>query len=149
MSEFNPFAAPADFGDVAKPSGVIYGGIGRLAYFGFSVLAYIALILISSGLRYAFAEDAFPLLLILVVSYYATLLFLVVQRLNNMGYSGWWTLGIIVPFLNLLIGLKCIAAPAGYAFNKRLDTAGNIIAGIFVGIVVLAIITVIVLAALG
>lgn len=148
MSEFNPFAAPSEFGDIAKPSGIVYGGIGRLAYFGFGILAYIALLAISFVVGYAGGENVMPLLVVIVISYYVTVIYLLVQRLVNLGYSGWWVLGIIVPFLNLLIALRCLAAPEGYAHHKKLDTTGNIIAGLIIGTVVLAIIAVIVAGAM-
>ena len=46
------------------------------------------------------------------------------QRLANVGMSRWWYLGNFVPFLNLWIGYRSFACPAGYAYHKKLDGAG-------------------------
>lgn len=60
-----------------------------------------------------------PLLVIIVIS---------LKRLVNLGMSRWWFLGNIVPILNLWIGYRCFACPAGYAFHKKLDGAGIFLA---------------------
>jgi len=64
-------------------------------------------------------------------------IFITVQRLKNMGYSGWWSVLIFVPLANLLVGLRCLICPAGYADTKRLDLAGKIITGIVVTVFLL------------
>ena len=46
------------------------------------------------------------------------------QRLANLGMSRWWYLGHFVPILNLWVGYRCFACPAGYAYHKKLDGAG-------------------------
>jgi len=46
------------------------------------------------------------------------------QRLTNLGMSRWWYLGYCVPLLNLWIGYRCFACPAGFAYHKKLDGAG-------------------------
>jgi len=46
------------------------------------------------------------------------------QRLANLGMSRWWYLGHGVPILNLWVGYRCFACPAGYAYHKKLDGAG-------------------------
>ncbi len=51
-----------------------------------------------------------------------------VMRLVNLGMSGWWLLGNFVPFLNLWIGYRCFACPAGYAIHKKMDRTGIILA---------------------
>lgn len=47
-----------------------------------------------------------------------------IQRLVNLGMSGWWFLGNFVPLLNLWVGYRCFACPAGYAYHKKLDGVG-------------------------
>ena len=64
-------------------------------------------------------------------------LWIAVQRLINVGLSGWWVLGLIVPILNIWVGFQCLAAPEGYAQHKTLDTAGKVIIGVFLGAIVL------------
>ncbi len=58
-------------------------------------------------------------LLLFIISIYYSL-----QRFVNLGMSRWWYLGHLVPFLNLWVGYRCFACPAGYAYHKRMDGAG-------------------------
>lgn len=74
----------------------------------------------------------------LVVSLYFGL-----QRLVNLGMSRWWYLGNFVPFLNLWLGYRCFACPAGYAYHKKLDGPGLFLAIIYwllIAVVLLAVI---------
>ena len=57
--------------------------------------------------------------------------------------SGLYSLLMFVPFANIYIGVKCAVCPEGYQDTKKLDTAGKILAGIFIGFVVLMVIGVI------
>ena len=54
-----------------------------------------------------------------------------VQRLANVGMSRWWYLGNMVPILNLWVGYRMFACPAGYAYHKKLDGAGVALAIIY------------------
>jgi GYF domain 2 len=53
------------------------------------------------------------------------------QRLVNVGMSRWWYLGNFVPFLNLWVGFRCFACPSGYAYHKKLDGAGMLLAIVY------------------
>jgi hypothetical protein len=53
------------------------------------------------------------------------------QRLVNLGMSRWWFLGNLVPILNLWVAYRCFACPAGYAYHKKLDGAGIVLAIIY------------------
>jgi hypothetical protein len=44
--------------------------------------------------------------------------------LVNLGMSRWWGLAVFAPFLNLLLGYRCLACPAGFALHKKLDGPG-------------------------
>lgn len=46
------------------------------------------------------------------------------QRFLNLGMSRWWYLGNFVPLLNLWVGYRCFACPAGYAYHKKMDGIG-------------------------
>jgi uncharacterized membrane protein YhaH (DUF805 family) len=137
MSDVNPFQAPA----VTEVAGDFvpsrdYGGIGRMQYFGFSfaiglVNNIIQMLLINAGVEAA--------VIIMVIIGFAVGMYLAVLRLKNLGYSGWWALGMIVPLLNIVVALRCLAAPEGYADHKTLDTPGKVIIGIFLAIFVLVI----------
>lgn len=53
------------------------------------------------------------------------------QRLVNLGMSRWWYLANCVPILNLWIGYRSFACPAGYAYHKKLDGAGIFLAIVY------------------
>lgn len=144
MSDANPFAAPADRYEAVDVALEMrdYGGIGRLQYFGYSLLVGI----INNVLQLVAASAELPAaVLVLTALGLIASIVLIVQRLKNLGYSGWWVIGFIVPILNILVGLRCLAAPEGYADHKTLDGPAKVILGIFVGVIVLAIAAVILL----
>jgi len=62
------------------------------------------------------------------------------QRLANLGMSRWWYLGHFVPILNLWIGYRCFACPAGYAYHKQMDGIGIALAIFYWLLVVVALI---------
>src|SRR5690606_4727062 len=71
-----------------------------------------------------------------------------IQRYANLGMSRWWILGNLVPILNIWLGYRSFACPAGYAYHKKLDGIGIFLAILYwlsFLIAVLAIIAVIVL----
>ncbi len=116
-----------------------YGGIRRTGYF-FGMLGVCVL----NGTLNAAAQGepgvaSFVLIITLVLTFV-----LVVNRLHNIGKSGWLSLLILVPIANLFVGIPCLIFQEGYQDTKELDTAGKIIAGIFIAIVLIAVIVVIV-----
>lgn len=137
MSEYNPFAAPTTGGYAAENfQGRTYGGIRRLPYFGYSLLINI----VSMVLQFALvAGDMAGLVLVVSLGSAIFGIWIVVQRLINVGLSGWWVLGLLVPILNIWVAVQCVAAPEGYAQHKTLDTAGKVIIGLFLGSIVLII----------
>ena len=56
-----------------------------------------------------------------------------VKRFNNLGMTGWWILGLMIPFLNLWLGYRLLACPAGYSNVKRLDGIGKLVAFLYWG----------------
>jgi len=80
---------------------------------------------------------ALPLMLVPMV----LAIFFGLQRLANVGMSRWWYLGNLVPLLNLWIGYRMLACPAGYAYHKKLDGPGVALAifyWLMIALVVLA-----------
>ena len=139
----NPYATPEStqsLGDVEAQR--VYGGIRRLPYFAFSVLSAIVFQAIAFAL--GFSEEADPstenagLFLIVLGIFLAVTLWLVASRSINSGYSPWWCLGIFIPILNIIVGIRCLACPEGYAQHKTLDTAGKVIGIVFLAAMVLA-----------
>lgn len=72
-----------------------------------------------------FASIGAMLVLFIVIIYFG------VQRLANVGMSRWWYLGNLVPILNLWVGYRAFACPAGYAHHKKLDGAGVALAIVY------------------
>lgn len=79
-----------------------------------------------------FALALFPLLVAIVFFF---------KRLNNLGMHPAWFLGYLVPIINLWVGYRLIACPAGYAYHKKLDSAGWILAILYWGIILLGLIS--------
>ncbi len=117
-----------DYGDAAMPRAK-YPGMGRFGYF-FGMM--IGLPLLAVGFVFAF-----PMLNDLVGQPYAgwlpvvfmglvglLALGIVLGRLGNLGMSGWWLLGMLVPILNLWLGYRLTACPPGYAVAKKMDGIG-------------------------
>jgi len=60
-------------------------------------------------------------------------------RLKNIGRSGWLILISLIPVVGLLVWWPCLYAPTGFAERKKLDTAGKIIRGIILFIMLIGI----------
>ena len=56
------------------------------------------------------------------------LIYLVLMRLVNVGMSRAWALMLVIPVLNLWVGFRCLVCPSGYAYHRKLDRAGMLIA---------------------
>lgn len=70
------------------------------------------------------------------------------MRLVNLGMSRWWYLANFVPFLNLWVGYRCFACPAGYANHKKLDGIGVALAIFYWLMVAIVLLAVVALAAI-
>ena len=95
----------------------------------------------------AIAEGA-PLiaLLMLPVSIIGAMA-LAYQRCVNIGMNPWWCLGLIVPILNIFVGLRCIAYPEGYEHHKTLDTPAKVLIGLFLAAFVFALFAIVIVLA--
>ena len=124
----NPFAATTT-PEAANPVALqrSYGGIGRLAYVGLTVLVNIVFNVV---LLLLVAEDTVLFMPVVLVDFGANL-WIIAQRITNTGYSRWWCVAIAVPFLNILLAVSLIACPEGFADHRTLDTAAKIIVGLF------------------
>jgi hypothetical protein len=70
------------------------------------------------------------------------------MRLMNLGMSRWWFFANFVPILNLWIGYRCFACPAGYALHKKLDGAGVALAILYWLLMVLTVLVMVTVVAL-
>jgi uncharacterized membrane protein YhaH (DUF805 family) len=113
-------------------------GTGRM---GFLLGGIVVPLLITLGWGFAtkfvapYVPDAFKSYLPMVALPLASLLALVatVKRFRNVGMSGWWVLGLVIPLLNFWLVFRCLACPPGYAGVKKLGTMGILIAFIYWG----------------
>ena len=121
-----------------------YPGIGRLAYVLLTVLLYPLLLLGWFGALWVAASQtvdqgneslnslwhliSIPITFVFVVA----LIYVEVLRLRNLGMSGWWYLGKLLPFINLWLLWRRLACPPGYADHRQLDLPGKIITGILI-----------------
>ncbi len=140
----NPYATPSvaiENPKKATYSNGYYGGIGRLAYFGYTFLAALIYQVAIFGLvgLTGGGEGAVLLFLPLLLIYLGALMFIVAQRMINCGYSPWWCIGIIVPLVNILVGARALCCPEGYADHKKLDTPGKVLIGLFLGLFALVV----------
>jgi hypothetical protein len=56
--------------------------------------------------------------------------------------SRWWYLGNLVPILNLWVSYRMYVCPAGYAYHKKLDTIGVVLAILYWLMIALALLAV-------
>jgi hypothetical protein len=53
------------------------------------------------------------------------------MRFVNLGMSRWWFFGNFVPILHLWVAYRLYVCPAGYAYHKKLDPIGVVLAVLF------------------
>lgn len=70
------------------------------------------------------------------------------MRLVNVGMSRWWYLANFVPLLNVWVGYRMFACPAGYAYHKKLDGVGIALAIFYWLMVVIGVLMVLAVIAL-
>jgi uncharacterized membrane protein YhaH (DUF805 family) len=140
LDHSNSLAQTGEFESTAIPK-AHFPGTGRLGYVMGMTLVPAVLVI---GWQFAvplikpYAPEAYAGYLPLVVWPLAGLLVLMsqVKRFQNLGMTGWWLLGLVVPFLNLWLGYRCLACPGGYATAKKLDGMGKLLAVLYWGVVI-------------
>ncbi len=58
------------------------------------------------------------------------------SRLRNIGASGWWSVGMLIPMLNLVTALFCLVPQRGYGRAGKLDVIGRFIGGSLIALFV-------------
>ena len=147
MTELPPYQNPYQVPATLESSATVvatrdsYGGIGRLAYFGLTMLIAIVYQAFAGAIR-LFVQVEFGVFAILpiLVIYVGALMYLVALRNINMGFSPWWCIGIIIPLLNILVGVRCLICPEGYADHKKLDRPAIIVLSVLFSLLLLVII---------
>jgi uncharacterized membrane protein YhaH (DUF805 family) len=135
----SPISAPIFPFPQARPTvyqPTSYPGIGRLAYLGWNLVLGFAL---GVAIAMAGVNPNTPSpgagavsLLVMVLAFVPVAL-----RLQNIGRNPWWCLLLLVPIANLFVSVPCLIAPPGYAYTKKLDTAGKIIVWSILGLLAL------------
>lgn len=121
-----------------------YPGYGRLRYFlsiFVTMIVFYAILLAlvfamfgSKGSGGGIAAGTVLIVLLMI----GGSVYIALQRLKNLGMSGWAILWTLVPFMNLWIGWRMIACPAGYEDHRTLDTPAKVITGLWIGMMVLS-----------
>jgi uncharacterized membrane protein YhaH (DUF805 family) len=108
-----------------------YGGIPRHSYIIYSIAISVLWMIVSfrpQGLAPAWLVDVLGLGAAFCVT---------VPRLHNLGMSGWWSLALLVPIVNILLTVRCSAFPEGYADHRQLDLAARVILGCILALFVI------------
>ena len=153
MTTENPYQAPTS--DVSQSTSnqpyqpkifTTKGRIGRLRYLAYGVISYLCLIpfgalaAVFGGLSGGNSgEPSVIILLLLGLGYIALLFFMFVlakRRLNDLNQSGWLSLLLLIPLVNLIIGLWLVFAPG----KKQQNSYGPYPVKNPVGIVILALV---------
>lgn len=96
--------------------------------FLWSFLVATGIPLLQSNIGRTLSENTVTIINILpgVVAFWYSL-----QRFANLGMSRFWILGNLVPILNIWLGYRSFACPAGYAHHKKMDGVGIFLAIIY------------------
>jgi uncharacterized membrane protein YhaH (DUF805 family) len=114
---------------VPPPAPANHPGIGRAAYFGLSLLAGLVIGFFMGLLG---LQDPTVGGLVIAVAYIA----LAANRFQNMGMSGWWSLMILVPLVNVVVQVMLLVCQPGYTQTNRLDANGKLVLWILVGTII-------------
>lgn len=135
MAEQSVYSAPE--AELATVDAGEYPGLDRLQYFLYSMGIGIANMVLTMMLM-----DS-PLSMVVMLAAIGASVWIIVQRLHNVGMNGWWTLAFIVPLLNIYVGLVCLAFPPGYKTHRTFDTAAKVLIGLFIAFMLLGVIGII------
>lgn len=129
----DPYTPPgSDIG--TPPPSRQYEGVTRLPYFGavigVAMLNAVAAAIVGSQQQVGFVVSA----LLFGLGLWAASL-----RLRNIGASPWWALGLVVPALNIAVGVVCLALPTGFRDHRKLDTAAKIVIALLAALLLLGI----------
>jgi predicted Zn finger-like uncharacterized protein len=111
-----------------------YGGISRAAYFWGNVIIGTIRWISFIAIRESQDEPTFGAIVGIIS--FAAVIYLAANRMENIGWSGWWGALIVVPIINTFIVIPCLVFQQGYRDTKKLDTDGKIIAGILLSLIV-------------
>ena len=119
--------APEDDDTYQPKIWALSGRLGRIRYLAYMNISMIILLfligILAAVLLPIFAKndaDGFGVAVmgLLYVPILAVSFILAKRRLNDLNHSGWWGLLMIIPFLNILIGLYLVFGPGTAGTNR-------------------------------
>lgn len=152
VTDFAPAADPyrspdLDLMDETDAQAVVWPGARRRSYLFMTLLfpaLWIGLVSVAAPLvtgQLGEQTGTFAVLGLACVPA-LTAIYFGIRRYVNLGMSGWWIFGNLVPFLNIWLGYRSFACPAGYAFHKKLDGIGIFLAIVYWLMILLAVVSV-------
>ncbi|MGB6222241.1 GYF domain-containing protein [Haloferula sp.] len=136
-SSNNSMAASGSYDDrKGQQQALKLPGAPRLGYFlgvtVLPVLLFIGLMKIMPQVNEFVGKEAAPwATLLLFLAPLIVVVAIIVKRFQNLAMTGWWFFGLFVPILSWWVGYRLFACPAGYAYTKKLDVIGKVLAVIY------------------
>lgn len=94
------------------------GRIGRVRYLAYGVLPNLLMLCASIAIGAGGGGVSLALEGLVAVAALALVLLIGVRRLHDMGRSGWFAAGLLVPVLNLAVFLWLLCAPGDAGANR-------------------------------
>ncbi len=124
----------------------IHGRIGRLRYLAYGMGLSMLFMMIAGGLAGALAgasgnnaaaSSMGTLIMLAYVPMLALSLIMMKRRFNDLDKSGWWSLLMLVPLLNVFLGLYLTFAPGTQGSNRygpapAKNSSGVVILGLLI-----------------
>lgn len=116
-----------------KISFTVHNGVGRTHLF----VAVLVLPFVWSVLLSVFSDHVEKVVGVMLGEWvlhtatlvpFAVMIYFGLRRLVDLGMNRWWLAGLLAPGLNLWVCYRLFACPSGYAYHKKFDPPGVIIA---------------------
>lgn len=118
----NPYSAPAvTFDPLAAEGRPTFGGVNRSQYITWTIASWILNCVVLRILAPHLGAYAQVVAIGFLLFQIGVIFYLVAQRHINLGYSPYWAIGMLIPLVNLFVGVRCMVFPEGYAHHRRLD----------------------------
>ena len=99
----------------------IHGRIGRVRYLAYTVGLSLGLMIVAGifgGIFAAIKPELAMVALIIYAPAFAISFIMAIRRLNDMNHPGWWSLLILIPFVNFFFGLWLLFGPGDAQANN-------------------------------
>jgi uncharacterized membrane protein YhaH (DUF805 family) len=131
MTENNPYQTPA--ATVADPDDVEYGeirplspqgGLGRVRYIAYATVVTLAMyaLMAAGGMAGALGSAGAliggPLMFAVMIGAAVISVLLAIQRLHDFDASGWWSVAMVVPLVNMILTIALLFVPGTSGANR-------------------------------